>query len=103
MNKKGWLFLKSRSFLAIMALFVLVVIMAFFFGDSGIVPIIKTREEMARLNTRIAELRKERDRLAREVQGLDKDTLSLERKAREELWLMKKNEMVVVIVKKKKT
>jgi len=101
LDKKGWIFLKSRSFLAIMALFILVVLMAFFFGDSGIVPILKTRQKVAQMTAQIAGLEKERDRLAREVQGLEKDPLSLERKAREELWLMKKNEVVVVIVKKK--
>ncbi len=82
----------------LMVLFIFIVILAFFFGDSGIIEIIKTQGKIERLEKRIAELQAEKEKLVREIEELKKNPLALERKAREKLWLMKKNEKVVVIV-----
>lgn len=95
-------FFKSRGFLLLIALVVFVLILTFFFGDSGIIEIIKTRIKIEELRESIAHLEKEKEKLFKEIGELKKNPLALEKKAREELWLMKKNEKVVVIVRDKK-
>ncbi|MCI0470098.1 MAG: septum formation initiator family protein, partial [Candidatus Aminicenantes bacterium] len=80
-------------------LFIFILIMSFFFGDSGIVEIVRVKEKIENLKTSVASLEKEKAALAEEVEKLQNNPLALERKAREKLWLMKKNEKVVVIIK----
>lgn len=96
---------KSRGFLLLVALVAFIVILTFFFGDSGIIEIIKARNKIDELRENIAQLEKEKEKLIKEIEELKKNPLALEKKAREDLWLMKKNEKVVVIIhdeKKKK-
>jgi cell division protein FtsB len=75
--------------------------MSFFFGDSGIIEIIKAQDKIENLKKSISGLKEEKEKLAKEIENLDKNPLALEKKAREKLWLMKKNEMVIVIVRNK--
>ncbi len=97
-KEKGHFF-KSKGFMLLIALVAFIVILTFFFGDSGIVEIIKTRNNIEELKDNIVRLEKERKKLMEEIEELKENPLALEKKAREELWLMKKNEKVVVIVK----
>lgn len=85
----------------LVVLFVFIIILAFFFGDSGIVEIVKTQDRIEQLEKSIAALESEKEQLEHEIEELKDNPLALERKAREKLWLMKKNEKVVVIVKGK--
>ncbi len=82
-------------------LFVFILVFAFFFGEGGIVEIIKSRSRIDELNKEISQLETHRDNLLKEIKDLEKNPLALERKAREKLWLMKKNEKVVVIIRDK--
>lgn len=82
-----------------MILVVFILVLTFFFGDSGIIEIIKSRNRIEELRENIAHLEKEKEKLLKEIAELKKNPLALEKKAREELWLMKKNEKVVVIVR----
>lgn len=91
---------KSRRFLLIVILFIFVLILAFFFGEGGIIDIIATQAKIDQLKQRVNTLEKEKQSLIKEIDELTKDPRALERKAREKLWLMKKNEKVVVIIKK---
>jgi cell division protein FtsB len=100
-KQKGNL-LKSRGFLLLVALVAFVLILTFFFGDSGIIEIVKARVKIEKLKENIAHLEKEKEQLSKEIEELKKNPLALEKKAREELWLMKKNEKVVVIVRNRK-
>ena len=81
--------------------FLLILIMAFIFGDRGLIEIIKTQKQIKALKQTIKELETEKIRLSREIDMLRENPLALEEKAREKLWLMKKNEKVIVLVKKK--
>ena len=79
-----------------------IVVLTFFFGDSGVVEIIKARNKIEELKQNIARLEQEKEQLIKEIEELKQNPLALEKKAREELWLMKKNEKVVVIVRDEK-
>ena len=59
---------------------------------------IKTKKQIHALQQTIQALENEKARLAREIEQLRATPLALEKKAREDLWLMKKNEKVVVLV-----
>lgn len=85
-----------------MAFFLLILIMAFVFGDRGLLEIIKTQKQISSLKQTIKELEAEKSKLNREIEMLRENPLALEKKAREKLWLMKKNEKVIVLVKDKK-
>lgn len=98
-NKIEFTFVKSRGFLMLVILFVFILILTFFFGDSGIVEIIKTQNKIETLKANITGLQAEKEKLENEIKELEDDPLALEKKAREKLWLMKKNEKVIVIVK----
>ena len=82
----------------LLVVFLFILILAFFFGEGGIVEIIKARTRIEALRKDIAQLEKERDALLKEIEELENNPLAVEKKAREKLWLMKKNEKVVVIV-----
>lgn len=99
-NDKGNFF-KSRGFLLLIALVTFIVILTFFFGDSGIIEIVKARNKIEELKENIAHLEQQKQKLMEEIDELKRNPLALEKKAREDLWLMKKNEKVVVIVRDK--
>ena len=82
--------------------FLFILLMTFFFGDRGIIEIIRTKKEIRALKESIVELQAQKRSLTTDVQELRDNPLALEREAREKLWLMKKNEKVIVIVNNKK-
>lgn len=85
----------------LIALFILIIILTFFFGDGGIIEIISTQSRISELEKKIESLKEEKAILEKEIQELKNNPLALEKRAREKLWLMKKNEKVVVIVEDK--
>lgn len=82
--------------------FLFILLMTFFFGDRGIIEIIRTKREIRALQDSIVELEAQKRSLASDIQQLRDNPLALEREAREKLWLMKRNEKVIVIVNHKK-
>jgi len=102
LNKKENSVFQSRGMALLLAFFLLILIMAFIFGDRGLLEIIKTQKQIRVLQQTIAELESEKLKLSREIDLLRENPLALEKEAREKLWLMKKNEKVIVLVKGKK-
>ena len=94
-------FFGSRFFLLLIVLGCIILVLSFFFGDSGLFEIFKVRGEISELRQDIDRLKKEKQALIDEIEELKKNPLAYEKKAREELWLMKKNEKVVVIIRDK--
>jgi len=86
----------------LLVFFLLILIMAFIFGDRGLLEIIKTQKQIKILQQTIKELESEKIKLIKEIDLLRENPLALEKEAREKLWLMKKNEKVIVLVKEKK-
>lgn len=97
-NKKGEGFLASKVFLLLVVLITFILVLSFFFGDSGFIEIRGKRHDIEALQQDLDKLKLERDQLVEEVKALENDPLALERTARERLWLMKKNEKVIVIL-----
>ena len=100
-EKNDETFLKSRGLIILILMFLFVLVLTFFFGDSGIIEILRSQDKIAELRSDIEELEKKKVVLEFEIKELEKNPLALEKKAREKLWLMKKNEKVIIVVDKK--
>jgi cell division protein FtsB len=87
----------SKGMALLLAFFLLILVMAFVFGDRGLLEIIKTQKQISALKQTIKELEAEKAKLSKEIEMLRENPLALELKAREKLWLMKKSEKVVVL------
>ena len=102
MNKKENSLFQFRGMALLLVFFLLILIMAFIFGDRGLLEIIKIQKQIKVLQQTIKELESEKLKLSKEIDMLRENPLALEKEAREKLWLMKKNEKVIVLVKGKK-
>lgn len=85
---------------AALCLFILVLFMASFFGEKGLIEIFRAKKQQKALIQELEDLRKKRDQLIREIEELESNPKAYEKKAREKLWLMKPDE--IVIIKKEK-
>ena len=65
----------------LLVFFTFILILAFFFGDGGLLEIVKARSTIDGLKDRITLLEKERDKLTREIQQLKKNPMALEKKS----------------------
>jgi len=100
-EKNDETFLKSRGLIILILMFLFILVLTFFFGDSGIIEILRSQDKIAELRSDIEELEKKKIVLEQEIKELEKNPLALEKTAREKLWLMKKNEKVIIVVDKK--
>ena len=100
-EKNDETFLKSRGLIILILMFLFILVLTFFFGDSGIIEILRSQDRIAELRLDIEGLEKKKVLLEREIGELEKNPLALEKKAREKLWLMKKNEKVIIVLDKK--
>ncbi|MDY0300042.1 MAG: septum formation initiator family protein [Trichlorobacter sp.] len=71
------------------------------FGERGLLRITELNRELAQLEENSAELKAANTRLKEEVMLLNNDRNYLERVAREELGLVKKNEVIYLFTSKK--
>jgi cell division protein FtsB len=94
--------MQTRGLALLLIFFLFILILAFVFGDRGIIEIVKTQKQIKALQQNIKNLEMEKQKLSREIELLRENPMALEKKARENLWLMKKNEKVVVLIKDKK-
>jgi len=101
-KKKESSLLQSRGLALLLIFLLFILVLAFVFGDRGIIEIVKTRKQIKALQVTIRDLEAQKQKLTREIEMLQADPSALEKKAREDLWLMKKNEKVVVLVKDEK-
>jgi cell division protein FtsB len=68
-----------------------------FFGERGVLALIKAREEHAALDREVAELEAANDAIAAEIRALKSDPLVVERLAREVLGMARPGEIVVTL------
>jgi cell division protein FtsB len=84
------------------SLIAFIILFTFFFGDNGFIEILRKQKIIHQLKAEIEDLNNQKKELLGQIEKLKKDPYALERIAREELWLMKKNEKVIVVTKSKK-
>ncbi len=91
---------KRKLLVAGLGFFFLVLLLASFFGKKGLIEIYGAQKEHKALLQEIGRLEVEKERLVKEIEELKKNPKAVEKKAREKLWLVKPDE--VVIIKKEK-
>ncbi|MFC2169169.1 septum formation initiator family protein [Acidobacteriota bacterium] len=72
-----------------------------FFGKSGLVEIYRVQKKKEGLLQEIEQLMQKQSELIREIEELEMNPYAIERKAREKLWLMRPDELVILEKKNK--
>lgn len=74
----------------------LVLVIASFFGKRGLIEIYRAQKKKENLVQEVTQLTLRRDKLLREIWELENNPRAVENKARERLWLMSPDELVIV-------
>jgi cell division protein FtsB len=86
----------GRLLIVVGFFFVFVLALSFIFGDRGILDNARSAKRLEALQQEIVKLEKQRDTLKGEVDHLRNQPNAVEATAREKLWLIKKNEKLVI-------
>jgi cell division protein FtsB len=73
-----------------------VLLISAFFGKKGWLEIHRTRRQKVELQTRVTRLTEKRDTLLRDIQELRSNPRAVDYRAREQLWLMAPDEIVIL-------
>jgi len=92
--------LKKKIFIFGFAFLLLVLFITSIFGKKGLIEIYHIRKNYAALLQEIDKLKKEKSGLEKEITELEKNPRAVDKEAREQLWLIKPDEKV--LVKKRK-
>lgn len=87
---------KKRIFISGAAFLLLVLVMAAFFGEKGLLEIYQSRQKKTALIQRIESLENRRARLEAEIKELETNPEAVEEKAREKLWMVQPDEIVII-------
>ncbi len=98
-KKKSFSFRKKLLFIAL-SFFFLILLIPSLFGKKGMIEIFRTQRAHRALVRDIEYLEKKLSKLEKEIEELENDPKAVEMKARDKLWLMKPDE--IVIIKKEK-
>jgi len=74
----------------------LVLFIASFFGKSGLLEIHKANQKRENLQVEIHQLIQRKTLLEREIRELENNPQAVEKKAREKLWLVKPDEIIII-------
>lgn len=96
-KKKQSLTLRRKLFLSGAAFLFLVFLIASFFGERGLIEVYQTQKKKNILAQEKERLLVEKGKLEREIEELKTNPGAVEKKAREKLWLMKPDEIVIII------
>ena len=73
----------------------LVLIIASFFGEKGLIEIFHAQKENYALKQEVQQLNRKRDKLIRDIWELENNPEAVEHKAREKLWLSDPDELII--------
>jgi len=94
-EKETLSFKKKLLFGGVTFLF-LVLVIASLFGERGLLEIYRVQQKKELLVQEVERLTDERDKLLREIYELESNPLAVDQKAREKLWLMDPEELVII-------
>ena len=77
-----------------------VLLLSSFFGKKGLIEIYRAQKVQKELLVEVERLEKKMKKLEREIEELKSNPKAVEKKAREKLWLMMSDEIVIVDKKK---
>ena len=88
--------MRKKIIIAALGFFLLVLLLASFFGKKGLLEIFQAQRKQKALLENVERLEKKKSKLEREIEELRENPKAVEKKAREKLWLMKPDEIVIV-------
>ena len=86
----------KKIIIGALGFFFLVLLLASFFGKKGLLEIFQAQRKQKALLEKVERLEQKKSKLEREIEELRENPKAVERKAREKLWLMKPDEIVIV-------
>lgn len=89
--------MRRKLFLSGAAFLFLVFLIASVFGERGLIEVYQTQKKKNDLVQEKNRLLAEKRKLEREIEELKTNPEAVEKKAREKLWLMKPDEIVIII------
>jgi len=89
--------LRRKLFLSGAAFLFLVFLIASLFGERGLIEVFQIQKSKNTLVQEKMRLLAEKRKLEREIEELKTNPEAVEKKAREKLWLMKPDEIVIII------
>jgi cell division protein FtsB len=92
--------LRKKLLIAALGFFFLILLMASFFGKKGLLEMYRAQREIKSLLEEKERLDSEKKKLEKEIEELEQNPEAVEKKAREKIWLMKDDELVVIIKEK---
>jgi cell division protein FtsB len=87
---------KKKLIIGGLAFLSLVLFIASFFGKSGLLEIHKANQKRKNLQAEIHHLIQRKTALEREIQELENNPRAVEKTAREKLWLVKPDEIIII-------
>lgn len=99
-KKKKSLSFRKKLLIAAVSFFFLILLIPSLFGKKGMIEIFRTQRAHRALVQEIEYLEKKLSKMEKEIEELENDPKAVEMKARDKLWLMKPDE--IVIIKKEK-
>ena len=91
---------RKKIIIAALGILFLVLLLTSFFGKKGLLEIFHSQRRQKALLENVERLEQKKSKLEREIKELRENPKAVERKAREKLWLMKPDEIVIVDKKK---
>ena len=88
--------LKKKLFFSVAGFIFLVFLIASFFGERGLIEVYQAQQKRDSLMQERALLSERKQKLVRDIQELRDNPKAVEEKAREKLWLMKPDELVII-------
>lgn len=88
--------LRKKLFLSAAGFIFLVFLIASFFGERGLLEVYQAQQKRDSLIRERALLSERKQKLVRDIQELRDNPRAVEEKAREKLWLMKPDELVII-------
>lgn len=88
--------LRKKLVVALVSFLFLVLLVASFFGKRGLIGVFQAQRERDGLQREISRLKEEKARLEKEIEELKENPLAVDEKAREKLWLMRPDEVVIL-------
>ena len=88
--------LKKKIFLSVAGFLFLVFLIASFFGERGLIEVYHAQQKRELLIRERALLVERKQKLVRDIRELRDNPRAVEEKAREKLWLMKPDEIVII-------
>jgi len=88
--------IRKKLFVFGAAFLFLVLFIASFFGERGLIEVYQTQQKCAALAQEKTRLLEKKHRLERDIRELRSNPSAVEKKARENLWLMRPDELVII-------